>query len=59
MQYDTSKFFNVGDRVIHDNGQYGTVINSWCYELCTSYVTVKWDDGTIKTVHKCYLTKCQ
>jgi hypothetical protein len=49
--------FNVGDRVIHDNGQYGTVIRSWCSEICTDYVTVKWDDGTIKTVHRCYLGK--
>ncbi len=49
--------FNVGDRVIHDNGQYGTVIRSWCYDIDTTYVTVKWDDGTIKTVHRCYLGK--
>ena len=49
--------FNVGDRVIHDNGQYGTVIRGWNYDIDTTYVTVKWDDGTIKTVHRCYLQK--
>ena len=49
--------FNVGDRVIHDNGQYGTVIRGWGYDIDTTYVTVKWDNGTIKTVHRCYLGK--
>lgn len=49
--------FYANDRVIHDNGKYGTVIDSWASSFCASYVTVKFDDGTIKTVHRCYLAK--
>lgn len=47
--------FNANDRVIHDNGQYGIVIH-WYWPI-GEYIPVKFDDGTIKTVHRCYLTK--
>ena len=51
------KVFFSGDRVIHENGQYGTVIGT--YGVYTIEVPIKLDDGTSSTVKTRYITKCK
>lgn len=55
---DEAAIFNIGDRVAHDNGYFGVVINDFGFvNTDESRVLVKWDDGEIRLVPKCCIAK--
>jgi hypothetical protein len=45
--------FIEGDRVKHDNGKVGTVLDGWN----VIHIAVKFDDGTVANVHRVLLAK--